>query len=104
MKLPRFRLEQSFSLGDALARLGMPDMFDDEVADFSKMSSSRKKELKVSAVIHKAFIEVGKDNVQFVGEYTNQLSTASCFRQKKTPEFRVFVQNCRILVVMNIRE
>ncbi len=56
MELPRFRLEQSFRLKDALTQLGMADMFDDEKADFTKMTGSR--DLNVSAVIHKAFIEV----------------------------------------------
>ncbi len=58
VEMPKFRLEQSFSLNGVLQRLGMVDMFSDSLADFSKITGQ--KDLVVSAVIHKAFIEVRK--------------------------------------------
>lgn len=54
--MPKFHLEKSFSLMDALSQLGMPDMFSNR-ADFSKVTGTDNA-LFVSAVIHKAFIEV----------------------------------------------
>jgi len=56
--LPRFKLEQSFSLKDVLTQLGMRSMFS-STSDFSGMDGSRN--LYVSAVLHKAFIEVNEE-------------------------------------------
>lgn len=50
-------MEQSFKLNDALSSLGMTHLFDPANADLSKITGD--KDLFVSAVIHKAFIEVG---------------------------------------------
>lgn len=55
VQLPKFKLEQSFDLVQKLKEMGLTDMFSDH-ADFSKISGS--KDLTVSNVIHKAFIEV----------------------------------------------
>ena len=57
--LPRFKLEQSFSLGDSLSAMGMRDMFDITKADFSGIDGAG--QLFVSKVVHKAFIEVNEE-------------------------------------------
>ena len=57
--LPRFKLEDSFSLNDALGGMGMNEAFDSLAADFSGMSSA--KNLYISAVVHKAFLEVNEE-------------------------------------------
>lgn len=59
VEMPKFRLEKSLQLKSALAALGMKEMFDANNADFSKING--KKDLYVSAVIHKAFIEVNEE-------------------------------------------
>ena len=56
---PKFKIESEFSLGQTLALMGMPDAFDHELADFSAMVGQ--KELYISAVIHKAFLEVNEE-------------------------------------------
>ena len=56
---PKFKIESQFSLGQTLALMGMPDAFEPEVADFSAMVGQ--KELYISAVIHKAFLEVNEE-------------------------------------------
>ena len=56
---PKFKIESQFSLGQTLALMGMPDAFDPELADFSAMVGH--KELYISAVIHKAFLEVNEE-------------------------------------------
>ena len=53
--LPRFKVDSSFSLTDKLATLGMPAAFTD-TADFSGIDG--KKDLRLSAVVHKAFVQV----------------------------------------------
>ena len=54
--MPKFKLEMSFGLDQALAAMGMPDLFDSTNADLSNITGD--KSLHVSAVIHKAFVEV----------------------------------------------
>jgi serpin B len=56
---PKFKIESQFSLAQTLALMGMPDAFDPELADFSAMVGQ--KELYISAVIHKAFLEVNEE-------------------------------------------
>ncbi|MEA2076473.1 MAG: serpin family protein [Candidatus Marinimicrobia bacterium] len=53
--MPKFKLETDYELKPHLAALGMKEAFTDN-ADFSGMTG--KKDLKISSVIHKAFIEV----------------------------------------------
>ena len=56
--MPRFRMEQQFQLKDALAKMGMSEMFSGS-ADFTAMAKGiNKGDLYVSAVVHKAFLEV----------------------------------------------
>jgi serpin B len=54
LTMPRFEFESSFSLGETLAAMGMPDAFSN--ADFSGMTGSR--DLFISDVVHKAFVSV----------------------------------------------
>jgi serpin B len=61
--LPRFKIESEFSLKQTLAAMGMPDAFNPASADFSAMVVG-KKELYISAVIHKAFIEVNEEGTE----------------------------------------
>ena len=55
LSMPKFEIESSFSLVDALSALGMPVAFSDS-ADFSAMTGNR--ELVISKVVHKAFVSV----------------------------------------------
>jgi serpin B len=59
VKIPRFKVSGSFSLSDTLAGLGMPHLFDGSKADLSGMDGTR--ELFISKVLHKAFIEVNEE-------------------------------------------
>lgn len=56
--LPRFKLEDSFDLGDTLSKQGMRDLFSTG-ADLSGIDGTRN--LFVSKVIHKSFIEVNEE-------------------------------------------
>lgn len=57
--LPRFKLEARYGLGPILSEMGMPDAFSEMRADFSGMTGSPN--LYISAVIHKARIEVNEE-------------------------------------------
>jgi len=57
--LPKFRLETSHNLKDPLNAMGMTDMFRAERADFSGINGY--KDLYVSSVLQKAFIEVNEE-------------------------------------------
>ena len=54
LSLPRFSTTSRFELGDALAKMGMPQAFDPQTADFSGMSKSER--LWIAHVVHQAFI------------------------------------------------
>ena len=56
--LPKFKLEASFALNDALRALGMKSAFSDTEADFSAMDG--RKDLYVSAALHKAYVDVNE--------------------------------------------
>ncbi|MGE5124317.1 MAG: serpin family protein [Acidobacteriaceae bacterium] len=62
LKMPRFSVESSFSLGDTLANMGMPDAFTASQADFSGMDGLR--DLYISSVIHKAYASVDEDGTE----------------------------------------
>jgi serpin B len=59
--LPRFKITAEFSLGDTLAAMGMPLAFSAK-ADFSGMSTEQP--LRISAVIHKAFVDVNEEGTE----------------------------------------
>ncbi|XP_020036037.2 serpin B6-like [Castor canadensis] len=60
--LPRFKLEENYNMKDVLQDLGMVDAFEQGRADLSGMSS--KKDLCLSTVIHKSFVEVTEEGTE----------------------------------------
>jgi serpin B len=56
LTMPKFKMETSFSLNDALAAMGMVQAFDPGRADLSGMDGTRN--LYITDVVHKAFVEV----------------------------------------------
>ena len=56
LSLPRFTSTVEFELKDVLSKMGMPLAFEPGEADFSGINGAR--DIYISAVVHKAFIEV----------------------------------------------
>jgi len=59
---PKFKVTSSFSLGATLGAMGMKDAFRLPPADFSGMNG--RKDLYISAVIHKAFVDVNEEGTE----------------------------------------
>lgn len=60
VSLPKFKLETSLELKAALSALGMGDLFDQGSADLSGMG----RDLYVSQVFHKAFVDVNEEGTE----------------------------------------
>lgn len=74
--LPKFKITSEFELSDILKQMGMPEAFSDR-ADFSGMTGA--KDLKISKVIHKAFVEVNETGTEAAA------ATAVVMRVKSMP-------------------
>lgn len=61
VSIPKFQVESSFSLKETLQAMGMKAAFG-EASDFSGMNG--KKDLYISAVLHKAFVEVNEEGTE----------------------------------------
>ncbi|XP_050430549.1 leukocyte elastase inhibitor-like isoform X2 [Adelges cooleyi] len=64
VKLPRFKLEQSFDLQDVLVELGCLSMFSPTEANFSEIYDRSERPLYISKVVHKAFVEVNEEGTE----------------------------------------
>ncbi len=62
VSLPRFTMTSEFGLQEVLKSLGMTDAFSLPPADFSGMNGH--KDLFISAVIHKAFVDVNEEGTE----------------------------------------
>jgi serine protease inhibitor len=60
VSLPRFKMESKYKLNDTLKAMGMPTAFQRGGADFTGLNESYGKELYISFVHHKGFIDVNE--------------------------------------------
>ena len=60
--IPKFKITSEFSMASVLKSMGMTDAFTPGAADFSGMNGS--KDLFISAVVHKAFVEVNEEGTE----------------------------------------
>lgn len=80
--LPRFKLEENYDMKNVLYSMGMTDAFEPGRADFSGMSSGR--DLFLSKVIHKSFVEVNEEGTEAAAA-TGAIMMLRCVRI--TPRF-----------------
>ncbi|KAK8762423.1 hypothetical protein V5799_026314 [Amblyomma americanum] len=83
--LPKFKLEQSITLNDTLQCLGISDMFSAN-SDLSGVCETGK--LTVTAVLHKAFVEVNEEGTEAAAA-TAIITTECCIMPLVTHEFVV---------------
>ncbi|KFO33739.1 serpin B6 [Fukomys damarensis] len=99
--LPRFKLEENYDLENVLRRLGVTDAFEGARADFSGMSSKR--DLFLSKVVHKSFVEVNEEGTEAAAA-TAAVMMMRCLRF--TPSFCAdhpflfFIQHCKTGAVL----
>ena len=58
--IPKFETEYDVQMGGKLAKMGMPDAFNEYNADFSKLGTSEGRNIYIGSVTHKTFISVGE--------------------------------------------
>lgn len=86
--LPRFKTTMRFVINGELADLGMKDAFN-EAADFSGMTGRR--DLYISLVIHKAFVDVNEEGTEAAAATAVVMSTKSMQRDAMFRADRPFI-------------
>jgi len=81
--IPRFKVSSGFNLNESLETMGMSDAFSETAADFSGMDGTQ--ELSISAVIHKAFVEVNEEGTEAAAATAVVMAGRGI---KRTPTFR----------------
>jgi serpin B len=62
LTMPKFKMTRQFGLKGALGALGMPQAFEKNSANFSGMTGKR--DFVMSAVIHKAYVDVNEEGTE----------------------------------------
>ena len=84
VSVPKFKVTTQFSLASVLQSMGMTDAFSSS-ADFSGMDG--KKDLFISAVIHKAYVDVNEEGTEAAAA-TGVTMKLTSFGPSETPVFR----------------
>jgi serpin B len=84
VSVPKFKATSQFSLASTLALMGMKDAFT-SAADFSGMDG--KKDLFISAVIHKAYVDVNEEGTEAAAA-TGVTMRLTSLGPNETPVFR----------------
>ena len=85
--LPKFKMASGFSLAQALKAMGLKDAFDPERADFSDMDG-RAHWLYLSAVLHKAYIEVNEKGTEAAAATALVMTPTAALIKEPPREFR----------------
>ncbi len=85
VSIPKFKMTSQFSLASVLKSMGMMDAFVPNVADFSGINGKR--DLFISAVIHKAYVDVNEEGTEAAAA-TAVAVGATSVGPRQTPVFR----------------
>ncbi|TWU44137.1 Serpin (serine protease inhibitor) [Novipirellula aureliae] len=86
--LPKFKTTSQFEMSSTLETMGMKSAFDPDAADFSGMTGGR--DLFISAVIHKAFVDVNEQGTEAAAATGIVMKLAAAMEEepKQPPVFR----------------
>ncbi|XP_049620853.1 leukocyte elastase inhibitor-like [Suncus etruscus] len=73
--LPRFKLEENYTLNFPLTHLGLTELFDPGQGNLSGMSGA--KDLFISKIVHKLFVKVNEEGTESAASTGGTLSTTS---------------------------
>ena len=99
--IPKFKLETQFELSTILSKLGMPDAFNEAKADFSGMDKT--KNVYISKVIHKAFVEVNEEGTEAAAATGVVMMTRAAVRRlifKADKPFLFFIKDKRSNIIL----
>ena len=77
--LPKFQMEDTLSLAEPLAAMGITDAFDPGRADFSALGSCGNDQLYISQVLHKAFLSVDEQKTKAAAATFMAGDAGDCF-------------------------
>lgn len=100
---PKFKMTCEFSLGDNLVAMGMGTAFSD-AADFLKMVEKPKDALKISKVIHKAFIDVGEKGTEAAAATAVIMITTTSVAYREPDPYKVFTADHPFLFMIKDKE
>jgi serpin B len=86
VSIPRFKLASQFQLASVLSAMGMASAFTPNHADFSGMDGKR--DLFLSAVIHKAFVDVNEEGTEAAAATGVAMKALSAMMPKPPAVFR----------------
>jgi serpin B len=84
--LPQFKSTSQFELSSTLRSMGMVSAFDRATADFTGMTGQR--DLYISAVIHKAFVDVNEEGTEAAAATGVIMPPRAAVEPRKPPVFR----------------
>jgi serpin B len=87
LSLPRFKVEQSITMGQILKAMGMKLAFNAQQADFSGMTTAQR--LYIGEVLHKAFVKVDEEGTEAAAATAVAMRALAARLPEKPIEVRV---------------